>query len=203
MLRLALISSGALVSCCGRPFRPVLSRRYVIAASVALTCSVLAAPAAQAQCSNTFNPSSTLTGIGLLPFAQGGSVNALVSVINTANTAFLTNTISFVSGPAGTKADLEGGGIWSRAIGGTVETKSTGVTTVDTSPFGFPKHRSEITSAPAILSSVMKPEFRRAGPSLERECLDRFRLAKEASRWFVTRQGSAAHRRYKGYCQFR
>lgn len=69
-----------------------------------------------------FNPSS------VLPFAAGGAVNSLVSAINTANTAFLTQSTAFVSAPANPGPNQEGGGVWGRAIGGEVTTKSTSTT---------------------------------------------------------------------------
>ena len=61
----------------------------------------------------------------------------VLSVLNTASTAFLTNTTAFVSAPAGTQPDQQGGGVWGRTIGGSVENKNTGVTTVDTTALGF------------------------------------------------------------------
>ncbi|MGP9813587.1 autotransporter domain-containing protein [Rhodopseudomonas sp. NSM] len=70
-----------------------------------------------------FNPSS------VLPFAAGGAVNSLVSAINTANTAFLTQSTAFVSAPPNPGPNQEGGGVWTRAIGGEVTTKSTSTTT--------------------------------------------------------------------------
>jgi outer membrane autotransporter protein len=63
----------------------------------------------------------------LLPMSGGGGVNALASVIETVNTAFLTNTSAFISAPGGVTPDQQGGGEWVRGIGGWVETKATGV----------------------------------------------------------------------------
>jgi hypothetical protein len=61
----------------------------------------------------------------VFPLGVGTSLNTLLSTINTVNTAFLTNTISFVSSPAATGADQATGGIWSRTVGGYVDTKAT------------------------------------------------------------------------------
>ena len=55
----------------------------------------------------------------------------LISIINTVNTAYLTNTTSLVSAPGGAQADQTSGGLWSRAIGGTVDTKSDSTSTAD------------------------------------------------------------------------
>ncbi|MCP2871842.1 hypothetical protein, partial [Salmonella enterica] len=64
----------------------------------------------------------------ILPFAAGGAVNSLVSAINATNTAFLTQSTAFVSAPPNPAPNQEGGGVWSRAIGGEVTTKSTSTT---------------------------------------------------------------------------
>ena len=80
-----------------------------------------------------FNPSA------ILPFAAGGAVNSLVSAINTANTAFLTQSTAFVSAPANPQPNQEGGGVWTRGIGGEITTKSTSTTSnVAVGGFGLP-----------------------------------------------------------------
>jgi outer membrane autotransporter protein len=83
--------------------------------------------AAMAECTGTGN----FAGAGLspiLPFAAGGAVNSLVSAINTANTAFLTQSTAFVSAPGNPAPNQEGGGVWTRGIGGEITTKSTATT---------------------------------------------------------------------------
>ena len=88
----------------------------MVVSGVALMAGALASSGAQAQCS----------GNGIqenFPFGAGGSVNALTSVISTANTAFMNNGSPFVSAPAAVP-DQQGGGIWIRTIGGTVETQA-------------------------------------------------------------------------------
>lgn len=102
------------------------------ASGLALMAGLLAASGAQAQCTHT-GQSAINT---LFPMGSGGSVNALTSVIETVNTAFLTNTSAFISAPGNPAPDQEGGGAWSRAIAGWVDTKSTGVFTG--SFVGFP-----------------------------------------------------------------
>ena len=114
--------------------RSVASRgpKNRILAAVALVAMASASTAALADCNGTgsfvpgavpgFNPSA------ILPFAAGGAVNSLVSAINTANTAFLTQSTAFVSAPANPQPNQEGGGVWTRGIGGEITTKSTSTT---------------------------------------------------------------------------
>ncbi|MGZ8997897.1 MAG: autotransporter outer membrane beta-barrel domain-containing protein, partial [Allosphingosinicella sp.] len=106
--------------------------KHCILAAVALVAMASASTAALADCNGTgsfvpgavpgFNPSA------ILPFAAGGAVNSLVSAINTANTAFLTQSTAFVSAPANPGPNQEGGGVWTRGIGGEITTKSTSTT---------------------------------------------------------------------------
>jgi opacity protein-like surface antigen len=91
----------------------------LLASGAALMVGLLASGAqAQTQCGSGVT--------ALLPFGQGGGLNAFMSVINTVDTAFLTNTTAFVSAPGGAQPDEFGSGVWARAIGGTVETKAIG-----------------------------------------------------------------------------
>lgn len=99
-------------------------RKLLAFFSVAVTLAV-SSSGAMAAC--------TGTGLGaalspVLPFASGGQVNSLVSAINTANTAFLTQSTAFVSAPGNPAPNQEGGGVWVRGIGGEVTTKSTSTT---------------------------------------------------------------------------
>jgi hypothetical protein len=62
----------------------------------------------------------------------------LIGIINTVNTAFLTNTTSFVSAPGGAQADQNSGGAWTRGIAGTVNSKADSISTADfTKTTGF------------------------------------------------------------------
>ncbi len=101
----------------------------------ALIATLSASSGAQAQCTNSnFN-------FGAIVVTPKGSRNLvptaspLVSITNTVNTAFLTNTTSFVSAPPGAQPDQQSGGVWARAIGGYVDSKSNSTSTVD---FIFP-----------------------------------------------------------------
>jgi opacity protein-like surface antigen len=101
--------------------------------------------AAEAQCTSTIpQVNASLGGVNFslssqsfLPLAQGSSVNSLVSVLNSVNTAYLTQTTAFVSAPGGPQPDQQGGGAWARGIGGTVDTDNTGRSTVNTANLGF------------------------------------------------------------------
>ncbi len=64
----------------------------------------------------------------ILPFGGGSAISSLVSAINTANTAFLTQSTAFVGSPANPSPDQEGGGVWARGIGGEIKTKNTTTT---------------------------------------------------------------------------
>jgi hypothetical protein len=57
------------------------------------------------------------------------SATAFSSTLNTANTAFGTQTSAFVGGPGGTQANQWGGGVWGRAIFGQVTNSATGTVT--------------------------------------------------------------------------
>lgn len=99
-------------------------------AAATLAFAVSASSAAMANCSGT--GALQVTGPNgltpFLPFAAGGAVSSLISAINTANTAFLTQSTAFVSAPPNPAPNQEGGGVWGRAIGGEMTTKGTTVT---------------------------------------------------------------------------
>jgi hypothetical protein len=92
----------------------------------ALIALVTTASGALAQCVTSYNFGGISTNGLLVPQAS-----PLISIINTVNTAYLTNTTSLVSAPSGAQADQTSGGLWSRAIGGTVDTKSDSTSTAD------------------------------------------------------------------------
>jgi outer membrane autotransporter protein len=96
-------------------------------AAFAGVMALSASTGAMASCTGT----GVFAGAGLspiLPFAAGGAVNSLVSAINTANTAFLTQSTAFVSAPGNPQPNQEGGGVWARGIGGEITTKATSTT---------------------------------------------------------------------------
>ena len=116
------------------------------------TClvAVLVAPGvASAQCTDTFNASfvpagGTFPGPGegtpyqhLFPLGVGSSLNALVSTMNTVNTAFLSPSSSFVSARGDASPDQLGGGVWGRIAAGWVDSKAVTSGSVDTSKARF------------------------------------------------------------------
>jgi hypothetical protein len=95
-------------------------------ACAALIALVSTASGAFAQCAPTYN-FGVLSNLGnLVP-----SASPLIAIINTVNTAFLTNTTSFVSAPGGAQAGQTSGGVWIRGIAGTVDTQSDSTSTAD------------------------------------------------------------------------
>src|SRR5262245_27865177 len=107
--------------------------KTLLLAGSALGFVVSGSSGALAQC--TGNASGLF--LGVFPFnftnvsaSAAASVNSLVSVLNTANTAFLTQTNAFIGSPSTPTPNQEGGGVWARGIGGRVDTDSVGVLSV-------------------------------------------------------------------------
>jgi opacity protein-like surface antigen len=55
------------------------------------------------------------------------SVGALVTSINSVNTAFLTQSSAFVGSPANPQPDQQGGGVWARGVGGHLSASTTAI----------------------------------------------------------------------------
>jgi opacity protein-like surface antigen len=100
-----------------------MKQRNILISGLSLVLMTSVSSVAMAQCTAT----GTAAGFApqYAPFAVGGALNTLVSSINAANTAFLTQSTAFVGSPANPKPDQEGGGIWARGIGGEINTKNT------------------------------------------------------------------------------
>jgi len=116
------------------------TRNRALLGSSAMMLLLFASSGAQAQCTSTL-PSLTVNDrpfdlAGLVPFALGGQVNSLVSVLNTTGTAFLNQTNAFISAPPNPQPDQVGGGVWARGVGGRINTENTGATNV--SAIGIP-----------------------------------------------------------------
>ena len=107
-------------------------RRNVLALGSAALALAVSSSGAMAACTGT---GLTALAAPYIAFANGTQVNSLVSAINTANTAFLSQSTAFVSAPGNPAPNQEGGGVWVRGIGGEVTTKSTS-TTSNISIFG-------------------------------------------------------------------
>ena len=97
-----------------------MMNRYLISGVLA---AALAVPASSAFAQCTPSGAAGLVASQFAPFAAGGSLNSLISAINTANTAFLTQTTAFIGAPPNPKPNQEGGGVWVRGIGGEIKTK--------------------------------------------------------------------------------
>ena len=119
--------------------RHVAKPRTGLILAGAAFAAVLTSTAAMADCSGT--GALAVGGPGgvtpYLPFASGGAVSSLISAINTANTAFLTQSTAFISAPPNPAPNQEGGGVWGRAIGGEMTTKNT-TTTSNVQALGAP-----------------------------------------------------------------
>jgi opacity protein-like surface antigen len=98
----------------------------------ALALTLFSGAAAQAQC--TVNGLTDLSKVADGRVAAAGvmavtnvsaSVGALVSSINTVNTAFLTQSSAFIGSPANPQPDQEGGGVWARGVGGHLNVSTT------------------------------------------------------------------------------
>src|SRR5262245_28708156 len=110
----------------------MLRFRTRVTLGTTIAFGLLQSSAAWAECRDNFAVGGVALPelASLLPFGQGGSVNSLVSVINTVNTSFLTSTSAFVSAPGGPRPDQQGGGVWIRGMAGTVDNNNTGTTTI-------------------------------------------------------------------------
>ncbi|MGH7888606.1 MAG: autotransporter outer membrane beta-barrel domain-containing protein, partial [Candidatus Binatia bacterium] len=89
----------------------------------AVAAALPAPAAAQTLCASTSRDTAFLAAFA--PFASGGSVNSLVAAINTANTAFLSQSTAFIGSPLNPEPYQLGGGVWARGIGGSSDFKST------------------------------------------------------------------------------
>jgi opacity protein-like surface antigen len=68
-------------------------------------------------------------GLTLVPFAAGGGINTLVSAIDAANNAFVSQSTAFIGAPLNPEPYQLGGGVWARGIGGQSDFKSTSTST--------------------------------------------------------------------------
>jgi outer membrane autotransporter protein len=101
-----------------------MKKLNTVLGALAAAALMSASSAAMAQCTGS-GAAGALAGFNLAGIAQGSAVSTLVSSINTLNTAFLTQSTAFVGAPGNPRPNQEGGGIWSRGIGGEIDTKNT------------------------------------------------------------------------------
>jgi opacity protein-like surface antigen len=106
---------------------------------------VMFASQAHAQCVAGIagNPNIPVDPTGFTAIATGASVNSLVSVLNTTSTAFFNQTNAFIGAPANPQPNQTGGGVWTRGVGGRVDTEATGVATAGV--IGGPAFVGDIT----------------------------------------------------------
>ena len=113
--------------------------RSILLSGISIVSVMLAAPTAWAQCADNFNvagvgPGTLTPASRVFPLGSGTSVASFVSTINTMNTAFLATNSAFVSAPAVQGTDQQGGGGWSRVVGGSTETKTNSSATLSGLP---------------------------------------------------------------------
>src|SRR5881392_3582608 len=101
--------------------------RAVFAAGAALTGAIVQPSAGLAQCTQSFNFDVGQAVIGARNFFP--TAKPILAITTTMNTAFITNTTSFVSAPANPQPNQSSGGVWARTIAGYADTqaKSIGV----------------------------------------------------------------------------
>jgi opacity protein-like surface antigen len=99
------------------------STRWPILMPVSAVALVTGAPsAAYAQCvGNVNNPFAAFAGAATSVVT---AINGATSVIGTINTTFSTSGSAFLSPTPNSAPDQQSGGVWTRAVGGTVDTKS-------------------------------------------------------------------------------
>jgi len=100
----------------------------------ALALVLFSASGAQAQCTPVgVNITSVPPAVGdvvaqaaVMAVANvSASVGALVTSINSVNTAFLTQSSAFIGSPANPQPDQQGGGVWARGVGGHLSASTT------------------------------------------------------------------------------
>src|SRR5579864_4310813 len=108
-----------------------LKTKGAILGAGALTLMLFSSSAAQAQCVGEqalSAPTGLNSTVAMAVAGVSASVNALITSINTANTAFLTQSSAFIGSPANPQPDQEGGGVWARSVGSHLSTSTTSTT---------------------------------------------------------------------------
>jgi opacity protein-like surface antigen len=93
----------------------------------ALVLMLFSASGAQAQCTSGVNTGSSVVNqaAGMAVENVAASVGALVTSINSLNTAFLTQSSAFIGSPANPQPGQDGGGVWVRGVGGHLSASTT------------------------------------------------------------------------------
>jgi opacity protein-like surface antigen len=141
-------------------------RTRVVLGVVAFALLVLGSSTAQAQNCST----DTVTSLGVGPLGLGALSSSAISTavnlgaaLNTANTAFLTQSTAFIGNPPNPLPDQAGGGVWTRGVGGAVDINSASTAALSASvviapPSPLPK-KSLSTTADADCTSKMHENF--------------------------------------------
>jgi opacity protein-like surface antigen len=118
--------------------RMVLACRLILVRSfvASLALILMSASAAHAQCSGGAPLGTLAPTVAMAVAGVSASVGALVTSINSANTAFLGQSNAFIGSPANPQPDQEGGGVWARGVGGHLST--TTPSTTENISFGGP-----------------------------------------------------------------
>ena len=101
-----------------------------VATGMALAASLFAVSGAWAQ--NCSLPTTTIPNLGALGSSPASVSSMIGGTITAAETAFLLQSTAFVGSPPNPTANQQGGGIWVRGVGGTVDVKSGTNTVVST-----------------------------------------------------------------------
>jgi opacity protein-like surface antigen len=100
---------------------------------IAAAVSLFAAPGAQAQ-NCVLGQANNVLNLGAIGSSPASVSSAIASTIATASTAFLLQSTAFVGAPGNPAPDQQGGGVWVRAVGGTVDVKSNTSSVVSQAP---------------------------------------------------------------------
>ena len=111
----------------GHVVRLTKAARYAALGVMSAAIPIAAATGALAECERPSSPATTV--FDFIPLASGTAVSSIIATISSVNTSSLAQSTALVSTPPNPKADQQGGGSWSRVIGGTVETKNNTTTT--------------------------------------------------------------------------
>ena len=116
--------------------------------AVAFVVVLFSGSAARAQCTsvglNGLNATAPVVAqaAGMAVANVSASIGALVTSINSVNTAFLTQSSALIGSPANPLPEQQGGGVWARGIGGHLSTDTTA--TAGNINFGTPQQGSII-----------------------------------------------------------
>jgi outer membrane autotransporter protein len=106
--------------------RSVKTKSQILGAG-AFVLLLFSGSAAQAQCTSVglSTPDVVSQAAGMAVANVSASVGALVSSINSVNTAFLTQSSAFIGSPPNPQPDQQGGGVWARGVGGHLSVSTT------------------------------------------------------------------------------